>query len=100
MYEKIILILEKVEHILWYVKLQETSEPTNENELWAWLSKDEVMEHLRISQSTYYAWIKKGYLKPCSKIGEDRFSVHQINHFVTKRGNRKRTDFNVDQKDT
>lgn len=66
---------------------------------WARLGKEEVMEQLRISPSTYYDWIKRGYLKPCSKLGEGRFLVQHINQFVTRMRNRERTDFGDEKKE-
>jgi|SRR5690554_5813089 len=98
MYGKIILILQKIDYILFYVRTQEAREQINNKELYEWLSKEEVIEYLRISPSTYYEWIKRGYLVPSSMIGEDRFLVEHINQFVARRGNRERTDFGATNK--
>lgn len=87
---KIVLIAQKLDRILVYLEAIDKNLNTNENELWAWLSKDEVMEHLRISKSTYYSWQKREYLTPCSLIGEDRFLVQEINRFVAGHGRRQR----------
>lgn len=93
MHDDIILILQKVDFILMYVKAQVERGRINDKELHDWLSKEEVMEYLRISPSTYYKWIKLEYLIPCSKLGEHRFLVEYINQFVANSGYRERTDF-------
>lgn len=93
--DDISLILQKIDLILYYVKAQEERGRINDKELYEWLSKDEVMEYLRISSSTYYEWVKKGYLIPCSKLGEDRYRVEYINKFIAenRNPNKERTDF-------
>lgn len=50
--------------------------------LWPWLSKEELISHLKISKRTYYNWMKEGYITPCSRVGEDRFLVREINKFI------------------
>ena len=55
-----------------------------------WLSRQEVMDHLKISDSTYYEWRKKGILQPIQSHGEDRYTPCQINEVVLGLGYRKR----------
>ena len=47
-----------------------------------WLSKQEVMDHLKISRSTYYDWRKRGILEPYQTHGEDRYTPAQINRVI------------------
>lgn len=56
----------------------------------AWLSKEDVIAHLRISNATYYNWRKNGILDPASTQGEDRYIPHQINKIVLGRKYRER----------
>lgn len=55
-----------------------------------WLSKQEVMDHLKISNTTYYEWRKKSILQPFQSHGEDRYTPCQINEIILGRGYRER----------
>lgn len=59
---------------------KQVTEPSNE--LQEWLSKDEVIEYFRITPATYYRWINKGVLIPCSTFGEHRYSVAKVNALI------------------
>ena len=67
-----------------------TCDCNNKDSLVPWLSKEDVIEHLRISVATYYNWRKKGILQPINTQGEDRYTSCQINKIVLGRGYRER----------
>src|SRR5699024_4399235 len=94
MREEIIIINQKLDTIILIVKSIEKKALNEDKELKQWLSKEEVISYLRISPSTYYDWKKRGYLKPSSILGEDRYLVADLNAFVASMGNRERTEFN------
>lgn len=88
--KKLKKLIELLELLLSYIKCDCCGIGSPRNKLEPWLTKDEVIEYLRISKSTYYLWVKQGYLVPCSILGEDRFLVRQINLFVAGRTYRER----------
>ncbi|MEC3879128.1 helix-turn-helix domain-containing protein [Parapedobacter sp. 10938] len=55
-----------------------------------WLSKQQVMEYLDITSSTYYRWVADGTLVPRGGAGEDKFFVSDIQKLVAERRYRKR----------
>ena len=63
---------------------------SREVEIAPWLSKAEVMEILNISDSTFYTYLKLGYIKPMSKKGEARYCPQSINDFIRgRKGNNR-----------
>jgi len=48
------------------------------------------MDHLKISNTTYYEWRKKSILQPFQSHGEDRYTPCQINEIILGRGYRER----------
>lgn len=90
MYIKITLLDEKVEAIYTMLKERCFCSCNKKKSLVPWLTKEEVMEHLRISKGTYYNWRNQGFLKPVSTHGEDRYLVCQINKIILGRGYRER----------
>jgi hypothetical protein len=59
--------------------------PLKEVRLEQWLCKWKVMEHLKISKSTYYRWREEGKLLPRNSIGEDRYLLEDLKGIVKKR---------------
>lgn len=50
-----------------------------------WMCKWEVMEYLKISESTYYRWRKAGKLIPRNGVGEDRYLWEDVRKILKKR---------------
>lgn len=71
-------------------QMQDNASYFEEVEDSTWLSKADVMEILKISDSTYYVYLKGGYIKPMNKKGEARFCPSNINDFIRGRENSKR----------
>lgn len=55
-----------------------------------WLGKQEVMDYLRITESTYYRWIDMGLLEPRGPEGQDRYFKDDLIALFEKRKLRKR----------
>lgn len=73
---------EKVDAIYAYLKEKFPCNCKFVEPLIPWLSKQDVMDHLKISNSTYYDWRKRGILEPYQSHGEDRYTPSQINKIV------------------
>ncbi|HWV72964.1 MAG TPA: helix-turn-helix domain-containing protein [Pseudosphingobacterium sp.] len=55
-----------------------------------WLDKWEVMDYLRITESTYYRWIQKGVIQPRGGSGQHRFFKNDLHQLFEKRKHRER----------
>lgn len=88
----LLLDLLKYGHMKMFViqQMQENASYLEEVEESTWLSKADVMEILKISDSTYYVYLKVGYIKPMNKKGEARFCPTSINDFIRGRENNTR----------
>lgn len=53
------------------------------------LTKQEVMDKLNITKSTYYRWVGEGVLQPRG-VGEDRFLKSELTELLKERKYRKR----------
>lgn len=53
------------------------------------LTKQEVMDQLNITKSTYYRWVSEGVLQPRG-MGEDRFLKSELKQLLEERKYRKR----------
>ena len=60
------------------------------DDLEEWLTKEQAMQYLGITRSTYYRWVSKGILKPRGGAGEDKFFKADLLALVKERGKRKR----------
>ena len=54
-----------------------------------WLGKGQVMEYLKITESTYYRWVEQGKLQPRGE-GEHRYYRSDIAAFMERRKYRQR----------
>jgi len=54
-----------------------------------WMSKQEVMDYLRITESTYYRWLEMGLLEPRGPEGQDRYFKEDLQTIFEKRKHRK-----------
>jgi len=90
----IVRLGEKVDAVYSLLKEKSTCGCINKDSLVPWLSKEDVIAHLRISNATYYNWRKKGVLQPITTQGEDRYTPCQINKIVLGRGYRERLRHN------
>lgn len=55
-----------------------------------WVTKEQAMEYLAITKSTYYRWVKEGILKPRGVAGQDKFLVGDLTELIEKRRHRYR----------
>jgi len=83
-------LIERIEAIYYLLKDRPPCNCDLIEPLIPWLTKEEVMQHLKISKSTYYNWRKAGILQPFQSHGEDRYTPSQINEIILGRGYRKR----------
>ncbi|MCL4640306.1 MAG: helix-turn-helix domain-containing protein, partial [Olivibacter sp.] len=70
---------------MYYEATQSPSSPTPE-----WLDKQEVMTYLKITESTYYRWVKKGILQPRGSGGQHRFFREDLVFLFERRKYRER----------
>lgn len=83
--DELCVIIRKLKVVLKTMEVE-----TNSTALVEWFSKEQVMEYLRISKSTYYKWLREGVLKPSSKIGEHRFLASDILEIINDEENLRR----------
>jgi len=83
--QELFIIIQKLKAVL-----KNMESEVDSSALVEWFSKEQVMEYLRISRSTYYKWLKEGILKPSSTIGEHRFLASDILEIVKGRKFRER----------
>ena len=65
------------------------SVPNQSEELEEWMTKEEVMTYLKISNTTYYRWIQEGKLKPRG-TGEHRYYKRDLKVILQARKYRER----------
>lgn len=80
----------RVEGVLEHLAEQQWQQKDSQPVLEKWITKEEAMEYLAITKSTYYRWVKEGILTPRGVAGQDKFLVADLTDLIEKRRHRYR----------
>lgn len=69
---------------------QQSQQDKTPEVLQKWISKQQAMDYLDITDSTYYRWVKDGTLMPRGGAGQDKFLVSDLAKLIEERRYRRR----------